>query len=197
MKRRILHFFVATSLLLCLGTAILWAYSYKYGITLNWSRRSTYVDAAGSWSSGAEGGGVGIVIARGRALYSYKDFPEYKFDDDGELHVPATPSRRTDSWEFSAELPSDPYEPFPESILPDGPPESGFYAFVHWKEKDEHLIELEVPLYALTLAFALLPGYRVWRRFRRPRAGNCQTCGYDLRATPGRCPECGTARAAE
>jgi hypothetical protein len=72
-----------------------------------------------------------------------------------------------------------------------------FPPFVHWKEKDEHLIELEVPLYAITLTFALLPGYRVWRRFRRPPAGNCQTCGYDLRATPDRCPECGTARAAE
>jgi hypothetical protein len=53
---------------------------------------------------------------------------------------------------------------------------------------------LVVPFWAPALATATLPLARVGvrsRRARRRRAGLCPTCGYDLRATPDRCPECG------
>jgi hypothetical protein len=53
---------------------------------------------------------------------------------------------------------------------------------------------LGVPYWALTLLALVLPAAvatRSWRSARRTRSGHCRTCGYDLRATPGRCPECG------
>ena len=51
--------------------------------------------------------------------------------------------------------------------------------------------------YWLTSLLLLLPPLNATRtalrrRYLRPRRGLCTTCGYDLRASFERCPECGT-----
>jgi hypothetical protein len=54
---------------------------------------------------------------------------------------------------------------------------------------------LVLPKWVPVTLFALLPIARVAitvrRRRRGIRQGRCPRCGYDLRATPDRCPECG------
>ena len=52
-----------------------------------------------------------------------------------------------------------------------------------------------MPYWAPLLVFALLPVLWVWRRRRHRRPGCCAVCGYDLRASPERCPECGNPNA--
>jgi hypothetical protein len=50
------------------------------------------------------------------------------------------------------------------------------------------------PYWALCLAAFPLPAVRLRRHLRtrrRLRLGLCLRCGYDLRASPGTCPECG------
>jgi hypothetical protein len=52
-----------------------------------------------------------------------------------------------------------------------------------------------VPYWIPISAVAVLLGLSLVIR-RRPPAGHCRRCGYDLRASPDRCPECGTPNVA-
>ncbi len=78
----------------------------------------------------------------------------------------------------------------------------GFYAH-YTRYRDRPMpgggadLALSLPYWFVALVSALCAGLCVaprWahrRALTRARAGLCARCGYDLRATPRRCPECG------
>lgn len=79
--------------------------------------------------------------------------------------------------------------------------------YVPWKHGPGESVKFDVPMEmpnSLSIAFfSVLPAAwvstYVWSKWRAParsRSG-CRVCGYDLRATPDRCPECGTERKAK
>ena len=74
-------------------------------------------------------------------------------------------------------------------------PEFNSHSFLNFMYISQRgMVLVGVPLWLC----ALVLGWFGWWCFRRRNplaAGLCSVCGYDLRATPDRCPECGTVPA--
>jgi hypothetical protein len=86
------------------------------------------------------------------------------------------------------------------SSFPDGVHILGFsfIVFEHSNFSPSYRVwVIVVPYWFLLLITGLLPLRCVflmrgrWRREKRLARGQCEHCGYDLRGTPDRCPECG------
>jgi hypothetical protein len=73
------------------------------------------------------------------------------------------------------------------------------FAAEHAQDGTDWKWRLSSPHWFLALSFAILPALLLLpaTRSRRSRGASlCPACGYDLRATPARCPECGAVPAA-
>ena len=182
MSRRLLNLVTLLSLLLCVAAVALWVRSYVVSDRL---LRSAFEEDGGItyWTQDCLAAGRGGVAA-GRIVQS--------FPGDAEF-VRRRFERR----------PPDFYSPIPPvhpGITAGRVPGWSALGFrfaryespVPGQRPSKALFEIVVPLWVLLLATAILPARCGWIWFRRPRArGLCRSCGYDLRATPDRCPECG------
>lgn len=71
--------------------------------------------------------------------------------------------------------------------------------FAHYVSPSGRSRTVVVPFWFLFMLTAAIPaiglglGARAWWKRHTVLPGHCIQCGYDLRATPDRCPECGTA----
>ena len=167
MRHRLFTLTTAMSLLLCAATCVLWAlsYSYPYTVILNLSPHQRLL---GVWSGSA-------------MLCMDQERPELNGFDETRTTIWSTESIYKREWLSF-----------------------GTAASVQKSYSDDHHYSVVLvrwwylPLWLPSALFATPPA--VWilrriRRFRRWRRGLCPACGYDVRATPDRCPECGTVPA--
>ena len=74
----------------------------------------------------------------------------------------------------------------------------GFFLDRRPGRRGEPRFSVVFPIWLAVAVTAVLPAWvtpgRI-RRWRRRARGACLSCGYDLRATPERCPECGAVPA--
>lgn len=203
-RHRLFTLCSALSLLLCAAVCGLWVRSHY---RIDQVRRNVgQIEPGGTayWQSvfhAVSYGGV-LRVSVGRVAARRPS------DED----MPAQSRRRRGNWAYRIAILQGSWEhdygwrwvarrPLPideESTLPALSEHLGFFSgYVRRNGPDGRQLGLAVgaPHSAVAAALALLPSLwlrAAWRRRRQVARGLCLRCGYDLRATPERCPECGT-----
>ena len=172
MIRRLFTILSILSLLLCVAMAGMWVRSYWIMEDIGWERPAAVIAVAGS---------------RGQVLF-YRD-----------IETPPGAAARPLGFQHHSGGPTIPMTQLIGSLTPNY---YSFFGFAAARGEATKLIRFELvvlPHWFLVFITSLLPirCWMLWRgrrcRERRQAENRCVHCGYDLRATPDRCPECGTA----
>ena len=186
MTRRLFTLCSALSLLLCAAVVMLWVRSYSRSGVLQRESEDNTGDGYVRLSIGVWDGRVFLGRVNrypDASLGDFRSAPAWTLDT-GSSHSP-------DDWGYGWRRPSG----------PDGSSVIGVaYERIDpgpmWAMR-ARTVRVPCSYVALLLSVAPALWLRSWHRrrrvLRRRRLQRCPSCGYDLRATPGRCPECGTA----
>jgi hypothetical protein len=175
MRRRLPNVLTVLSLLMWVAAVALWARSYAAADRHEWSWLAVRSDPEADLGDADRYRSVRVYYARGRVLVEWCNswFPA---GVDGPF------------WSVQSSAPS--------ALATTGPT---LWNRMGFERLDSLSGEPGVifPIWPLWLASSMLPALWLLRQGRRSRRHGhdgdnaCGRCGYDLRATPERCPECG------
>ena len=168
MRRWLFSFAAAVSLVLCLAAVTLW-------VAAQWRVISLRDDPRLRWEYFDKR--YDVTFERAKVVVWWYEL------------VGPDEARTTSSQYLSTQSRGFAFVRAPDGAGPSGYPwlRHGLLAFPYW---------FAVLVFAALPAWWLSAWHRRRRRAARRAAGQCVACGYDLRASPDRCPECGALAAA-
>jgi len=169
LRRWLFNGLTATSLLLCVASFAIWVRSYFVSDELSYTLGQIYQSTRQIDES------TDVMSANGKIMVSHG------------VYAPTTNS--TPQWSLSRFSPEESFMG-PEAL---NPMNGGPFSLQKDSSGGSTLL---FPIWAIASVTTCLPAAWLFdfflRRKRRRARELCATCGYDLRATPDRCPECGT-----
>jgi len=178
MRLKLLTLCWTASLLLCVATSVLWLRSYSQEDMLSFARARIQPLGRPASTSIYFGSNRG-VLCLGRNVVV----------DNGHAFLP----KEGLGWTSRSAFPV----PWGRSFL-----ESLHFSLNSFDNPGQRMTELYFPHWAVIVVVLPLASFAIWRTASRLRRKpgfdqlKCGACGYDLRATPDRCPECGEVPAA-
>ena len=184
MRRRLLNLLTVLSLLLLVSVAALWTRSY-YAVD-----ELIYIEGRSRYLLTTAEGGFDLIRQDDDVFQQVEQRWRW-------LRLTAPPGARL-LWRRGMSSPQHPFTQQPWRL-----PRLGFWWGRH-EEPDPYRVSpvpvliVMGPVWPFALPFIALPiawavrRYRRMVRERRRGRGRCPRCAYDLRATPDKCPECGT-----
>jgi hypothetical protein len=164
----------AISLLLCVAMCVLWARGYRFDDKIEYRTHGGGLGGHSDYWMWSYGGAIGMAMSTEWTPDAGISFYSSDCSALGETNINAFRSDRSARPGLHLLGLWFVHDPTDRSPLP-------------WRE-------LGLPTWFAVIFLAILP--LVWmrgcaRRRDRMRHGLCPTCGYDLRVSPNRCPECG------